>query len=388
MDTEDRITVGILGIDYKTPIEVREKLNFHTTEIDFVVASLKAEEVFLESFFLCTCNRTLLVYLCLEKESSRASQVAVSLFNRWADHSIRAEYLVSEVGEDALNKLLRIALGADSAILGEDQILGQISIFYEVALSNGLTGPILNRIFQNLFFAARKIKMTFPISEGRVSTPGIVTEEISTNSFLEKNFPVNVLVVGWGDITRVVCKILNSDESIYKISVANRTWSKITDPLVNKIEISDIKTIAKNFDVIISMTSRMGHVIELSNLRESKRRHLIFDLGVPRNIDPTITTLSHVQLFNIDDITKKSKIRIKKRSATVASLIKTRDFLFFQRKMIKFINTYHILKKKYEIIEQKMGELSNKRDLNKNSKKTRKLLSSLNKATYREVFNC
>ena len=387
MVMRNRPAIGILEVDYSVPIGIREKLNFHTTEIDFLVNDLKGEEVLDECFFTCTCNRTLLVYVCKQHQFDVVKRIVASLFNKWAKVSIPMEYLNFYGGEEALNKLLRLSVGADSAILGEDQILGQIKMFYKVALKNKLSGPILNRIIQNLLFATRKIKMEYPISRGRVSIPGIVIEEIKKTNLFKQKPLVKVLIVGWGEITYTIFKILDSSRDKYIVSVSNRTLSKV-NVAVNKIDVSKIRGVSKDFNIIISMASRLGYVITKSDLADNGDNYLIFDLGVPRNIDPEISNLKNVELFDIDDINQKSDISIEKRKETLNLLSGSKDFLFFQKKMTKFIDSYQSFSKKYKIIKKKMEALEKEKDLLEvTNKNERKVYNSMNKRLYREVFN-
>lgn len=379
--------IGILEVDYSTPIEIREKLNFHTTEIDFLVNDLKKEEILGESFFICTCNRTLLVYVCKQHQSDMVKRTIVSLFNKWAKVDIPMEYLNFYDGEEALNKLLRLSVGADSVILGEDQISGQIKMFYKVALRNRLSGPILNRIIQNLLFATRKIKMEYPISRGRVSIPGIVIEEIEKTNLFKQEPSIKVLIIGWGEITYTIFKILDSSRDKYIVSVSNRTLSKV-NVVVNKIDVSKIRDVSRDFNIIISMASRLGYVITKSDLADSGNNYLIFDLGVPRNIDPKISNLENVELFDMDDINQKSNIGIEKRKKTLDLLSGSKDFLFFQKKMTKFIDNYQSFGKRYKIIKKKMEALKKEKGLLEVTNKNEgKLYNSMNKRLYREVFN-
>jgi glutamyl-tRNA reductase len=60
-------------------------------------------------------------------------------------------------------------------------------------------------------------------------------------------------------------------------------------------------------DVVIAATSSAETLLscdDIKNLMKARRNRplLLIDLSVPRNIDPAVTGLDHVSLYNIDDL--------------------------------------------------------------------------------------
>lgn len=331
------MNIEIVEVDYSTPLEIRERLNFHTSQIQPVINDLKNETSFKESFFMCTCNRTLLIYVCDSNELNVARKSATALFSRWANVEIPAKDFKFFQGEQAFEKLMTLSVGAESAMFGEDQIMAQIKLFYKVALHYKISGPFLNRVIQNLLFAGRKIRLKYPISRGAVSIPGIVSKAISED-FLESGSPVRILIIGWGDITHTIYKILKSHGDRYEIVVSNRTLGKVHLD-TKKIPISEIRKQVRSFDVIISMVSRLGYIVSSDDLGDRTHR-LVFDLGVPRNIDPEVSRLKNIKMFDIDDVNEKSGLNSEDRKKALSEMMKGTDFFFFQQKMLKFMESY------------------------------------------------
>ena len=81
-------------------------------------------------------------------------------------------------GAAAVRHLLRVTAGLDSMVLGETEITGQIKNAYEIARNAGLTGRVLNRLFQRAFQATKEIRTRTGIGRGTVSIKSTAVELI------------------------------------------------------------------------------------------------------------------------------------------------------------------------------------------------------------------
>jgi len=61
-------------------------------------------------------------------------------------------------GRHAIVRVFNVVAGFDSAVVAEEQLLGQVRGAYEAALANGTTGPILNELFRRALRFGRGVR--------------------------------------------------------------------------------------------------------------------------------------------------------------------------------------------------------------------------------------
>ena len=154
------------GISHKTaPVEVREQLAVKQSAIADLAFVLKCFGHLDEIVLLSTCNR-----VEIYGTTRHATRHIKSLFQLFCAESRDLHqqiYLYEDAA--AVRHLLRVAAGLESRVLGETQIIGQIKNAYEAARDAGLTGRILNRLFQKAFQSSKEIRTRTGIGHGSVS---------------------------------------------------------------------------------------------------------------------------------------------------------------------------------------------------------------------------
>src|SRR5215213_7877708 len=142
-----------LGVSHKTaPLDLRERLSLTEGRAVSALAELTAASGIHEAAAISTCNRTEL-YLIVS-DPVEAESTALGVLTRQAE--IRPTELLGHLYSlraGAARHLLQVTAGLDSMILGEAEIQGQVKRAYELALVEGATGPILNRLFRGALAA-------------------------------------------------------------------------------------------------------------------------------------------------------------------------------------------------------------------------------------------
>ena len=163
-----------LGVSHKTaPLDLRERLSLTEGRAVGALRELTAAAGIHEAAAISTCNRTEL-YLVVS-DPVEAESTALGVLTRQAE--IRPTELLGHLyslrSAEAARHLFRVTAGLDSMIVGEAEIQGQVKRAYELALVEGGTGPILNRLFRGALAAGGRAREETGISEkGRLDPLG------------------------------------------------------------------------------------------------------------------------------------------------------------------------------------------------------------------------
>jgi glutamyl-tRNA reductase len=298
-----------LGISHKTaPLELRERVALTEGKAVGILNELTDAPGVQEAAAISTCNRTEL-YL-VTADSVEAESLALGLLAREAD--IRPTELVGHLyslrGPAGAEQLFRVTAGLDSMIVGEAEVQGQVKRAYELALVEGATGPILNRLFRGALSAGKRARTETAISEGALSVPSVAVELAQrTLGDLEDR---RVLVVGAGETAELTAQALAA-RGVQAVFIANRHYDRAIG-LAQKfggraVRFEDLPAQMEEADIVVASTSSPHHVVEREALAEvmgarDGRDLLLIDLAVPRDIHPACRDLPGVSLYDMDDL--------------------------------------------------------------------------------------
>jgi glutamyl-tRNA reductase len=298
-----------LGISHKTaPLELRERLALTEGRAAGVLHGLVESPPISEAVAISTCNRTEL-YL-LAEDPVEAETQALGLLAREA--GIRLTELMGPLytlhGADAASHLYEVAAGLDSMILGEAEIQGQVKRAYELALVEGATGPVLNRLFRGALVAGKRARTETSISEKGVSVSSVAVEiaQRALGDLTQRR----VLLVGAGETAELTARALAA-RGVETVFIANRRYNRAIGLAQrfggSAVRIEEMPTQLDRADIVVSSTNSPHHLIERSELEvvmegRGDRPLLLVDLAVPRDIDPACREVRGVSLYDVDDV--------------------------------------------------------------------------------------
>lgn len=298
-----------LGLSHKTaPLELREKLALPEGRAARLMAELTDSGDVSEATAVSTCNRTEIYVFSHDPVVAESS--ILSALSSQAD--IRPTELVGHLyslrGADVARHVFRVTAGLDSMIIGESEIQGQVKRAHELALVEGVSGPILNRMFRGALAAGGRARSETGISRTGVSMASVAVEQ-ATRAIGEVA-DRRALIIGAGETSELVAGALRARgaESVF---VANRHLEKACD-LAQKFggvaaPLTELSEQVAEADLVVSATMSPHHLIDLELLEpvmESRQDRPIFlvDLAVPRDIDPRVRNLPGVTLTDVDEL--------------------------------------------------------------------------------------
>jgi glutamyl-tRNA reductase len=298
-----------LGISHKTaPLDLRERLSLTEGRAVGALHELTRAEGIHEAAAISTCNRTEL-YLIVS-DPVEAESTALGVLTRQAE--IRPTELLGHLyslrAGEAARHLFRVTAGLDSMIVGEAEIQGQVKRAYELALVEGSTGPVLNRLFRGALSAGGRVREETAIGEKGVSIPSVAVE--LARRTLGDLGDKRVLVIGAGETAELVAKALVS-RGAAGVFVANRHYDRAIG-LAQRfhgqaVRFEELPEQLQAADIVVSATNSPHHIVERDGLAtvmatRAGRPLLLVDIAVPRDVEPECREVAGVSLHDIDDV--------------------------------------------------------------------------------------
>jgi len=209
------------GVSHKTaPVDVREQLAVKPVAMADLAFVLKCFGHLDEIVLLSTCNR-----VEIYGTTRRATRHIKSLLQLLSPEPLDLDlHIYLYEGAAAVRHLLRVAGGLDSMALGETEITGQIKNAYEIARTAGLTGRVLNRLFQGAFQATKEIRTRTGIGRGVVSIKSTAVDLIGKTDLSQQS----IVVLGAGAMAESCVRIL-AKKGAKSIFVSSRSFDRTFD---------------------------------------------------------------------------------------------------------------------------------------------------------------
>ena len=298
-----------LGASHKTaPLALREKLALPEGRATAVLAELVEQGAAGEAVAISTCNRTEL-YL-LTSDAVEAESVALGVLSRQA--GVRPTELLGAIyslrGSDAVRHLFSVTAGLDSMIVGEAEVQGQVKRAYELALVEGATGPVSNRLFRDALATGKRVRTETGVSRSRVSVSTVAVELAA--GMLGDLSTRRVLVIGAGENGELTARALR-ERGVHTVFVANRRYDRAIGLAErfggSAVRFDDLPAELERTDIVVSSTASPHQIVgreelELVAAARGERPLVIIDIAVPRDVDPSVRDLPGISLYDMDDL--------------------------------------------------------------------------------------
>lgn len=314
-----KMSIQLLSISHKTArASLRGRFVFDSEQTKDILKQLtepdgQQEHTGIEeAVLISTCNRTelycsgtpenqnfirmqhvLLAAAGIEK-NSETHMAALDAFRRFSD-------------KNAIHHLFCVAAGLDSAVLGEDQILGQVRNAYFLAMESGYTKTTFHCLFQSAITAAKRMKTDTILSKSSISTAGLA---LKTAMECQQDLPVkNVMIIGAsGKIGSIVLKDAMDFQGLNIFITARH---ELPHPLHGQDMRYTVIPYEKRYeympdmDIVISATASPHYTVMKEHFLAQNppvKKRVFFDLAVPADIEPEMSQVPETVCYSMEDM--------------------------------------------------------------------------------------
>ncbi|HEV3486365.1 MAG TPA: NAD(P)-binding domain-containing protein, partial [Vicinamibacterales bacterium] len=207
-------------------------------------------------------------------------------------------------GVDAAERVFLVAGGLDSAVVGEEQVLGQVRAAYEGALAAGDTGPILNELLRRAIAFGKRVRSEIPPRTDRSLADSAV--RWAGQWLADRRQPTTALVIGTGEMGKLIAQSFAA--SGMTISVASRSVERarrFVGLLPNAerhraMPLEEALGSAATHDVVAIAVRSASVPLEAMHLTYRHRVPLVIDLSAPRAVTPAAAEVLGDRLLDLD----------------------------------------------------------------------------------------
>ncbi|MBU4312634.1 MAG: hydroxymethylbilane synthase [Candidatus Omnitrophica bacterium] len=287
----------LIGIDHKSAtIQEREPLYRRRSEITDFWKGIGEDHV-----ALFTCNRIELYGISEDIFSvSRAIGLFQERFPEFSEYSY-----VKEGRDEVIEHAFRLACGLESRIIGEKEILKQLDSW----IKEDSFPLIWKNIWSEVLDRAKHIRASSGLDS--------VKNNIAKIVFKDLGFKKNIVIIGTGKIAQIFSENKPLGVNLYFVARKKHKKAKrlAKESGGSAVLLDDLGKLLLGADAVISATSSPHYVLRkehfLDILQKRNRPLFLYDLAVPRDIEPGVGRIPGIFLQNLDDLAFPARPGIK-----------------------------------------------------------------------------
>jgi glutamyl-tRNA reductase len=168
---------------------------------------------------------------------------------------------------------------------------------------------LLNRLFKQAITAGKRVRTETSIGTGAVSISSAAVELAHLK--LADLANCRVAILGAGKMSRLVVQHLIA-KGVSQIAILNRTperaqqlANQFCDTPLTLHSLTELPTLLTKVDLVFTGTSATEPIIHRAGLEpilHVSQALTLIDIAVPRNVHANVSELTHVRVFNVDDL--------------------------------------------------------------------------------------
>ena len=321
------MSVVVIGVNHRTsPLRVLERVAVSAEAMPKALHALSSKDNIREAVVLSTCNRTE-VYAVTEKFHAAYDDIAAFFCELGGLRSDELhQHLYSQHDDAAVRHLFEVACGLDSAVIGENEILGQVRDAWSLAQESGASRTTLNLLFRHALETGKRARSETGISRSTTSISFAAVE--MARELLGTLAYRKVLIIGAGTMGEGVAVALTMN-STTEVTVINRTESRGRD-LAERLgaemrPMSELRAALLDTDVVVTCIGAGSFVLDREMIEpimsvRSGRTLFIVDIAVPRDVDESVGAIDGVELRNLDDLRDWVRSGVESREGEAAKV--------------------------------------------------------------------
>jgi glutamyl-tRNA reductase len=288
----------VVGLNHHTAgIQVREQLAFSGAEVAAWLQGQAAAGS--TALLLSTCNRCEIYWTGGPDLEAWFRDFA------FARGVPLGEALLRLDGEEAVRHLFEVAAGLDSQVLGEAEVLGQVRRAYDAARAAGTTNRLIDTVLSAALVAGRRVRRETKLGRHPASVGSAAVDVAASVTPLA---PARVLIIGAGEVADGVLRALQGRTARAAVITRRLDRAAALASTFGAVagEWDALDAMLSAADVVFVGTAASAPLLGAPRLAEavgdSGRQVAVFDLAVPRNVDPAARDIPGIKLFDLDDL--------------------------------------------------------------------------------------
>lgn len=300
----------LFAVNHKTaPVAIREKFAIPDYKLKNAIHELKNYKSIQSFLILSTCNRTEIYFSTNKLEGSLPEIYAFLSKFLNMEEKVAKEYNSITNGLDVIEHVFKLACGLDSLIIGEKQILSQVRFAYTNAQQEKTLDNTLELLFQNVINTAKDIHKETNLSEKSQSISSAAIDLANSICGPIKN--KSIMVLGAGKMAELALEHIEKIGGAKETVVLNRSPHKVIEfsdkyKFDKSIPFEEVYKSINDVDVVITATGAPHFILfaeQFTQSRDNSSKPLhVFDISLPRNVDPEFGKLKNVELLDIDSL--------------------------------------------------------------------------------------
>ena len=384
------MSVLLFGVSHRSaPVSVLEQLSTDESDQAKIVEQVLQSALVTEAMVLSTCNRVE-IYAVVEAFHGGLSVIGQVL----SDHCGMSlgdltKYAYVRYAEAAVEHLFSVTSGLDSAVIGEQQVLGQVRRSYASAEAHQTVGRTLHELAQRALSVGKRVHSETGIDAAGASVVsvalGMADRKLGDSGGQERSdrgigsglAGRSAVVIGAGSMGALAAAHLVR-AGIGRVHVVNRSLPR-AERLVDNLRAQGVDAHAFPFDhlppvladadVVVSCTGAVRPVVSLADVHrglahgQDPKQLVICDLGMPRDVDPAVAGLPGVYVVDMERIQREPAARAAASDAEAARAIvaaEVSNYLAGQR-MAEVTPTVTALRQRAaDVVEAELLRLDNR----------------------------